>query len=118
MEDTEKTTQGAENLNALKKEELIERLKAAEEKNSAQAERKEKTAPDDMVPIKLYKDGEKYKNPLFVGINGKTWFIPRGIPFLVPRMVSDFIESNISEEAAVMEKLDKMEEEFAKADAK
>lgn len=34
--------------------------------------------------VTLFYDGEKYKDPVFVGINGMNWVIKRGIEVEVP----------------------------------
>ncbi len=48
--------------------------------------------PEEMVDIKLFKDAKNYKDPVFVGVNGRTYLIERGVTVSVPRMVSEVIE--------------------------
>lgn len=46
------------------------------------------------VRVKLFKDNDKYKAPVFVGINGKTWYIPRGVEVEVPVEVQYVLENS------------------------
>ena len=48
--------------------------------------------PEEMVDIKLFKDAKNYKDPVCVGVNGRTYLIERGVTVSVPRMVSEVIE--------------------------
>lgn len=47
---------------------------------------------EEMVDIKLFKDAKNYKDPVFVGVNGKTYLVERGVTVSVPRCVADVIE--------------------------
>ena len=53
-----------------------------------------KTAKKDTVTIELFKDEGKYKAPVFVGVNGKTWLIPRGVKVEVPACVAEVLENS------------------------
>lgn len=44
-----------------------------------------------MVKIKLFKDKEKYKDDVFVGVNGRTWLIQRGVEVEVPECVAEVL---------------------------
>jgi hypothetical protein len=41
--------------------------------------------------IRLFYDGDKYKDPLFVGINGMTWLVQRGVDVEVPEEVYEVL---------------------------
>lgn len=41
--------------------------------------------------IRLFYDGDKYKDPAFVGINGMTWLVQRGIDVEVPEEVYEVL---------------------------
>lgn len=43
------------------------------------------------VKIKLFKDSGKYKDDLFVAVNGKSYQIKRGVEVEVPRNVAEVI---------------------------
>ena len=48
--------------------------------------------PEEMVDIKLSKDAKNYKDPVFVGVNGRTYLVERGVTVSLPRMVAEVIE--------------------------
>lgn len=68
--------------------------------------------PQRKVTIELFKDDYRYKEPLFVGINGRTWLIQRGVPVEVDDYVADFIEQMKSEEARIMRRVEAEEREY------
>lgn len=68
--------------------------------------------PKKKVTIELFKDDYRYKEPLFVGINGRTWLIQRGVPVQVDDYVADFIEQTRAEEARIMRRVEAEEREY------
>ena len=48
--------------------------------------------------VKLFYDGDKYKEPLFVGINGMTWLVKRGEPVEVPVEVAEVINQSLMQD--------------------
>lgn len=68
--------------------------------------------PKKKVQIELFKDDYRYREPLFVGINGRFLMIPRGVPVEVDDYVADFIEQQKSEEARIMRKIEEEEREY------
>lgn len=55
------------------------------------------------VRIKLPKDNYRYRDDVFVGVNGKGWLIKRGIPVEVPESVAEVLEqSSLQDEATAM----------------
>lgn len=52
-------------------------------------------APDkELVTIHLFKDNERYKDDVFVAVNGKRWQIKRGVDVQVPKYVADLLEQS------------------------
>lgn len=47
----------------------------------------------DKVPVTLPYDGDKYKDDLFVAVNGRTFLIKRGVAVMVPRCVKEVIDA-------------------------
>lgn len=45
--------------------------------------------------VNLFYDGDRYKDPLFVGINGMTWLVKRGEPVEVPIEVAAVINESL-----------------------
>ena len=66
--------------------------------------------------VNLFYDGDKYKDPLFVGINGMTWMIKRGEPVEVPVEVAEVINQSLAQDgktAQLIRSLAGKEEEVA-----
>ena len=68
--------------------------------------------PAKKVTIELFKDDYRYKEPLFVGINGRFLSIPRGVPVEVDDYVADFIEQQKAEEAQITRRVEEEEREY------
>ena len=68
----------------------------AEKKNAAPVEeQKQPEAPvdDGMVEIELYKDNDKYKNDVFVCVNGKSMQIKRGERVRIPKAFAEVLDN-------------------------
>ena len=48
--------------------------------------------PNDLVPIRLFKDNDKYKDDVFVAVNGRSFQIKRGETVQVPAYVAEVLE--------------------------
>lgn len=46
------------------------------------------------VQIRLFKDNNKYKEPLYASVNNRSFHIPRGITVTVPYCVAKVIEQS------------------------
>lgn len=69
----------------------------------------EATAPssdDVMVTINLFKDDDKYKDDLVVGINGKIYQIKRGVDVKVPLSVAEIINNSIRQDKNTAKKIE------------
>ncbi|MBE5816186.1 MAG: hypothetical protein E7315_00515 [Clostridiales bacterium] len=53
---------------------------------------------NDTVRIKLMKDSNENKEPLFVGVNNKTYYISRGVWVDVPKNVAKVIERSLRQD--------------------
>lgn len=68
-------------------------------KDAAQAATEpEKTA--DKVSIHLFRDNERYKNDVFVCVNGKTALIQRGKTVEVSPDIAEVLENSMQQDAA------------------
>lgn len=54
--------------------------------------------PMETVTVRLFKDNSKYKDPVFVGINGKNYLIERGKEVEVPRCVSEVLKNSLAQD--------------------
>lgn len=52
----------------------------------------------ELVEIRLFKDNGKYKDDVFVAVNGKAWQIRRGETVKVPRFVKEVLDSSLSQD--------------------
>lgn len=58
------------------------------------------------VTIRLFKDDDKYKEDLFVGINGMTYQIKRGVDVEVPKAVAEVIKLSQSQDANAITRME------------
>ena len=63
------------------------------------------SADEVKVKIKLFKDDDKYKDDLVVGVNGTMYQIQRGIEVEVPLSVAEVIENSNRQDAETAKKI-------------
>lgn len=80
-----------------------EEAKTKEAKTAAAPE--EGTEEQDTVVIRLFKDSHRYSEPVFVGVNGETYLVQRGVPVEVPKAVAEVLQHSEEMENAAMEKI-------------
>lgn len=88
---------------ATKKEpaaQAVENAVETVEKIEAKAEEKD----DGMVTIHLFKDDDRYSAPVFVGVNGDSYLIQRGMDVKVPKAVAEVLEHSIKQDAEAARK--------------
>ena len=66
----------------------------------------------ELVPITLFYGEGKYSEPLYVGINGKNWLIPRGKEVMIPRYVRNHIYASQKSEVAAKIERDRLSRQF------
>nr|DAL32404.1 MAG TPA_asm: hypothetical protein [Caudoviricetes sp.] len=79
--------------------------KQTEENQNAEAVEKEQK---ELVPIRLFSDGGRYKGDLFVSVNGVNYQIKRGVTVNVPPEVAEVIQHSQEQDdqsAARMEEI-------------
>ena len=75
---------------AVKKQDAAQAAKTEEAKTAAAPE--EGAAEQDTVVIRLFKDSHRYSEPVFVGVNGETYLVQRGVPVEVPKAVAEVLQ--------------------------
>lgn len=103
---------GELDMQALKEQILEEARKEAADilakaKKKAEAKTEKPANPEndwlnELVTVRLFKDGEKYKEDVFVSVNSKTWLIQRGVSVRIPRYVALQLEANQRQELFAM----------------
>lgn len=94
-------------------DEVIEKEKTLDE----MTDEEQKAYWNEPVDIKLFKDSNRYKDDLFVSVNGRTFQIKRGVKVTVPRNVAEVIkqsEDNEYENSILFEGMSTEFEEKAK----
>lgn len=70
------------------------------------------------VRVRLFRDEYRYKDPLYVSINGRNCVIRRGADVDIDKYFADFIEQQMTEEAAIWERVAQEEKEYREMSAK
>ena len=81
----------------------------------AEAVQAEPTEEKDTVVIRLFKDNQRYKAPVFVGVNGVTYLVQRGVDVEVPKAVAEVLEHSEEMDNAAMAKITAAENATAQA---
>ncbi len=68
------------------------------------------------VKIRLFKDNDKYKAPVFVSVNGESYLIQRGVEVEVPVYVAEVIDNSAHQDAAALAYMEILQKD-AEADA-
>ena len=75
---------------------------AVQEKDTVQAE---PVQEKDTEVIRLFKDSQRYKAPVFVGVNGETYLIQRGVDVEVPAAVAEVLRHSEEMDNAAMARI-------------
>lgn len=57
---------------------------------------------EEKVKIRLFKDNARYKNDVFVGVNGRSYVIRRGEEVEVPVEVAEVLEHSAAQDQAAL----------------
>ena len=75
-------------------------------------------ATDEMVEIELFYDGERYKDDVFVQVNGKSVLIKRGEKVKVTKAVAEVIQNSLKQKAQTAELMSKLQRDYQAASKK
>lgn len=67
----------------------------------------------ELVPFYAFKDGEKYKDDITVGVNGKITRIKRGEQVMIPRYVYNVLMRSMNQDARTADMMDAQSNAFA-----
>lgn len=115
----------AEMLEAAKAEaqRIIDEAKAAVDQGSGdtndaemKAQREAEIARgEELVEVKLFKDNDKYKEPVFVGCNGETVAIERGVKVKIKRKFAEILDNSDKQDYETSKLIERKSDEFAKS---
>lgn len=103
----------AEKISALKAKAEPEPAEQTEEDVFMKQIAAENARMEELVPITLFKDNDKYKDDLHIGVNGVMYTIQRGKPVMVPRKVANVIEAQMEQDMATANLISRESGEFA-----
>lgn len=66
-----------------------------------------------LVPIRLFKDNNKYKDDVFVAVNGRSFLIKRGETVQVPACVAEVLEQSMDQDSRTAALIDRQSGDFA-----
>jgi len=95
-----------------KKEAPQQEKNPLEETQEIQAQTQEaaqKNPLEELVTIRLFKDNERYRDDVFVSVNGRTFQIKRGVEVQVPRYVQEVLDNSMSQDMVAAAMVDKLE---------
>lgn len=72
---------------------------------------------EELVPIRLFKDNDKYKDDVFVAVNGRSFQIKRGETVQVPAYVAEVLEQSMAQDNATANLIERETSAYA-AEAK
>lgn len=65
-----------------------------------------------MVKIKLFKDNDRYKEDVFVAVNGRAYMIKRGVEVEVPECVKEVLDNSATQEERAVEYMQTQQKEY------
>ena len=72
---------------------------------------------EELVTIQLFKDNGRYKDDLYVCVNGERLLIQRGKPVQVKRKFAEVIESSMRQDQLAGAMMQRLEDDYIKATA-
>ena len=64
-----------------------------------------------MVKIHLFKDNKAYTDDVFVGVNGKTYQIKRGVDVEVPESVAEVLKNSERQDVEAIRIMDELQKD-------
>lgn len=117
------TSAEAEKILAAARAQAAEIVAAAQKEAAAVKDAVQKETADDrpavppgeeLVPVRLFKDNDRYKDDVFVAVNGERVQIKRGETVMVKRKFADVLEQSMAQDMATANLI---EQESSKYDA-
>lgn len=77
-----------------------EQQEQQEKQQQTEQQTEQEQTKSDKVKIKLFYDGARYKDDVFVGVNGRRYQIKRGVEVEVPLAVKEVLDNSMRQDAA------------------
>lgn len=72
---------------------------------------------NEMVTIKLFKDNNRYKDDVFVAVNGVGMIVPRGVEVKIPRKYAEALQNSEQQNSFAAWYQMKLQNDAAKAES-
>lgn len=70
------------------------------------------SAPNELEEVYLFEDNDKYRDDVFVAVNGKRFQIKRGVTVKVPRYVKEVLDNSKKQDKAAKDYMEKKEKSY------
>lgn len=97
---------------AAKKEQKEVKEEVLEPVEEVEAEEPKIPWEDRMVRVTLFKDNERYKDDVTIGVNGRVWRIKRGVPVDIPMYVWLVLKQGMTQDAKTAIMIQQESDEF------
>ena len=71
-------------------------------------------AGEELVSVRLFKDNDKYKDDVFVAVNGERVQIRRGETVLIKRKFADVLEQSLKQDTATANMIERESSDYEK----
>lgn len=70
---------------------------------------------EELVDIMLFKDSERYRDDVFVAVNGETCQVKRGVPVKIKRKFAEAIQHSMEQDASTAQLIERAGQNFRQA---
>lgn len=70
---------------------------------------------EELVEVKLFKDNDKYKEPVFVSVNGEAIAIERGVRVKIKRKFAEVLDNSDKQDYETAKLIERKSDEFSKS---
>lgn len=93
----------------------VEGTKQAKDEAISAEREAELARGEELVEVKLFKDNDKYKEPVFVGVNGETVAIERGVRVQIKRKFAEVLDNSDKQDYETAKLIERKTDEFSKS---
>lgn len=86
---------------------------ASTKNDAARTAEEERAWLEEKVPVRLFKDGDRYKDDVYVCVNGERLLIKRGENVEIPRKFALVLEQSMEQDNATARLIDEKSAAFA-----